>query len=86
MCIIAINFLSNSLTCVLGAQKHRLIKMVLLSTYNICFGWEIKKIFFSNALLSGGLLCIGETPTFANSEDPDEMQRKAAFRRGLHCL
>ena len=26
------------LTYVLGAQKNRLIKMVLLSTHNICFG------------------------------------------------
>ena len=25
-------------TCVLGAQKNRLIQTVLLSTYNICFG------------------------------------------------
>ena len=34
-----------------------LIGAVLLSTHNICFGWEIRKIFFFNyrALLSGGL-------------------------------
>ena len=25
-------------TCVLGAQKNHLIKTVLLSTHNICFG------------------------------------------------
>ena len=24
--------------------------------------------------------------TLANSEDPDEMQQKAAFHQGLHCL
>ena len=24
--------------------------------------------------------------TLANSEDTDEMQHKAAFRQGLHCL
>ena len=24
--------------------------------------------------------------TFANSEDPDEMQHNAAFHPGLHCL
>ena len=24
--------------------------------------------------------------TLANSEDPDEMQHKAAFHQGLHCL
>ena len=31
------------LTYVLGAQKNRLIETVLLSTHNICFGWEIRK-------------------------------------------
>ena len=41
-------------TCVLGAQKNRLIETVLLSTHNICFGWERRKIIFSYALLSGG--------------------------------
>ena len=30
--------------------------MVLLSTHNICFGWEIRKLFFIYALLSGGLI------------------------------
>ena len=29
-----------------GAQKNRLIEMVLLSTHNICFGWEIRKLNF----------------------------------------
>ena len=24
--------------------------------------------------------------TFANSEDPDEMQHDAAFHQGLHCM
>ena len=24
--------------------------------------------------------------TFTNIEDPDEMQRNAAFHQGLHCL
>ena len=27
----------------MGAQKNHLIEIVLLSTHNICFGWEIKK-------------------------------------------
>ena len=35
------------LTYVLGAQKNCLIEIVLLSTHNICFGWEIRKIIFS---------------------------------------
>ena len=42
-------------TCVLVAQKTCLIETVLMSTHNICFGWEIRKIFFNYTLLSGGL-------------------------------
>ena len=39
-------------THVLGAQKNRLIETVHLSTHNICFGQEIRKIFFDYSLLS----------------------------------
>ena len=42
------------LTNVLGAQKNRLIKTVLLSTHNICFVLEIR-IFFWYTLLTKGL-------------------------------
>ena len=35
--------------------KNRLIEMILLSTRNIFFGWEIRNIIFNYALLSGGL-------------------------------
>ena len=31
-------YLPINLTCVLGAQKNRLVVIVLLSTHNICFG------------------------------------------------
>ena len=34
------------ITYVLGAQKNHLNEMVLLSTYNICFGREIRKLIF----------------------------------------
>ena len=40
------------LTYVLGAQKNRLIETVLLSTHNICFGWEIRKLNLRYALLT----------------------------------
>ena len=40
-------------TCVLGTQKNRHIETVLLSTHNICFGWEIRKIIFQYALFPG---------------------------------
>ena len=46
--------------CVLGAQKNRLIERVLLSTHNICFGLEIRKIFFSYPPLYGGLTVLKE--------------------------
>ena len=39
----------------LGAQKNRLIETVLLSTHNICFGLEIRKLIFHITCLSGGL-------------------------------
>ena len=35
----------------MDAQKNRLIETVLLSTHNICFGREIKKIVFQNTLI-----------------------------------
>ena len=33
-------------------QKNRLIATVVLSTHNVCFGWEIMKLFFNYALLT----------------------------------
>ena len=38
-----------------GAKKNHLIETVLLSTLNICFGWEIRKIISIYTLLSRGL-------------------------------
>ena len=39
--ILSVKFTHNFLTLVLGAQKNRLIGMVLLSTHNICLSWDI---------------------------------------------
>ena len=42
-------------------------------------------MLFDETLLSFLTLCILETPkpvTYANSEDPDEMQHNAAFHQG----
>ena len=50
---IVIIFLYISLNMFFGCSKKPLIKMVLLSTHNICFGCQ--NFFFSNALLSGSL-------------------------------
>ena len=48
-----INFSSASgLIYVLGVQKNYLIETVLLSTHNICFGGEIRKLFLGYALLT----------------------------------
>ena len=41
--VLIIVFDPSVLTCVLGAQKNRLIETVLLSTTNICFPPEIRK-------------------------------------------
>ena len=35
-----------------GAQKNIIIEGVLLSTHNICFGREIRKLFFCYSLLT----------------------------------
>ena len=40
------------LTYILGAQKNCLIETVLLSTHNICFGSETRKLIFDCVLLS----------------------------------
>ena len=40
------------LTYVLGAQKNRLIETVLLSTHDICLGWEIRKLIFCYTVLN----------------------------------
>ena len=45
-------------TCVLGAQKNRLIETVLSRTHNICFGCEIRKMNCNYALLSRGLISL----------------------------
>ena len=45
-------FLPINFNICFGAQKNRLIETVLLSTNNICFGREIRKINFCYALLT----------------------------------
>ena len=67
-----------------GCSKNRLIEMVLLSTHNICFCWEIKKLFFCYTLLTKVLLYFPNNIVFlslkiifvlANSADPDDMPK-----------
>ena len=36
-------------TCVLGTQRNYLIEKLLLSTHNICFGLEIRKLLFERS-------------------------------------
>ena len=40
----------------MGNLKTRLIETVLLSTHNICFGREIRKIVFNDALVPGHIV------------------------------
>ena len=44
-CKIVNIFLLISFNMCFGDQKNRLIETVLLSTHNICFVWEIRKLF-----------------------------------------
>ena len=48
----------------MGAQKNRLIETVLLSTHNICFGREIRKLFFCYILLTKGLSTLPHNQKF----------------------
>ena len=43
-------FLPITLNICFGAQKNRLTERVLLSTHNIWFGWEIRKLIFIYAI------------------------------------
>ena len=45
-------FLPISFNICLGAQKNHLIETVLLSTHNICFGGEKRKLNFRYVLLT----------------------------------
>ena len=60
MKMLSVNLLNFSyplvLSYIFGAQKNRLIETVLLSTHNICFGWEIRKLIFCYTLLTKGLV------------------------------
>ena len=45
-------FLPINFNICFGCSKNRLIETVLLSTHNICFGLEIRKLNFRYALLT----------------------------------
>ena len=51
------------LTYVLGAQKNCHIETFFLSTHNICFGCEIRKLVFRYALLTEVLTKFQFNPT-----------------------
>ena len=50
-------FLPISFNICFECSKEPLIETVLLSTHNICFGWEIRKLNFLYALLTKVLVC-----------------------------
>ena len=41
-------------TLILDAQNNHLIELVLLSTHNICFDLERRRIFFNHTYLKAG--------------------------------
>ena len=51
-CKIVNIFLPISFNICFGCSKGRLTETVLLSTHNICFGLEIRKLIFWYALLT----------------------------------
>ena len=54
--IVNIFFPISLYTYIFTTQKNRLNEKVLLSTHNMCFGWEIRKLFFWYTLLTKVLL------------------------------
>ena len=84
------------LTYVLGAQKNHLIETVLLSTHNICFSWEIWKIFFPYTLLTIALFFVGififprnyfrNTIIVSNKLDLDPARHFVGADLGPNCL
>ena len=49
-------FLPIILSYDFGAQKNHLIETVLVSTHNICVGWEIRELFFLSAFFTKGFV------------------------------
>ena len=61
-------FLTHQFEHVLGAQKNRLIERVLLSTHNIYFGYEIRKLLFGYTLVTKVLyILMGYRWKFSNN-------------------
>ena len=58
---------------VLLSTNNHLIEMVLLSTNNICFGGETRKLVFWYALLTKGLKKSGEPVNNLKSEAKGEV-------------
>ena len=45
--------------CVFGLQMNHLILKAILSSHNICFGWEVTKyIFIMHSYLEAGYVCL----------------------------
>ena len=57
----------------MGDEKNRLTETVLLSTHNLCFGLELRKLVFDSELLSGGLHSMNILLT--NSENSEQTVR-----------
>ena len=74
------------LTYNLGAQKKRLIETVLLSTHNICFGWEIRKLFFCYKLLTKVLLSISLNMCFECSKELSHWDSSLEYPQHMYWL
>ena len=80
----------------MGAQKNRLIETVPLSTHSICFGGEIRKLFFWYALLTKVLHSVGsllfnienndQSEAFNVCKDPDEPAHRTRCLRPQYFI
>ena len=73
----------------MGAQENRLIEMVLLSTHNICFGWEIRKLNFCYALLTKILIIVlsmGLKMCFGCSKQPSQWDSSFEYPQQMFWL
>ena len=69
-CKIANIFLPINFNICFGCSKE----MVLLSTHNICFGWEIRKLNFCYALLTKVLMRLLYLKGTSRKEALDDMK------------
>ena len=80
--IVIFSYFSKKKSAVVTHWNH-LAKTMRMSSHNICFGGELRKIVI---LIYCNNPKYWDRRAFANSVDPDQMPQNAASDQGLHCL